>query len=126
VLYRRRVGQEAPAPATPATGALLHGVADTLLGADGDLAPGVRTAAFARAAAAAGVTSAEPVPLPEPLSRFVDKVVPEAYKVLDRDIEGLRQAGYTDDAILEAVLATAVGAGLSRLEIGLDALAGAR
>jgi alkylhydroperoxidase family enzyme len=56
----------------------------------------------------------------------VDKVTRNAYKVVDDDIERLRQAGFSDDAILEAVLATAVGAGVARFEIGLDAIAGRR
>ena len=106
--------------------ALLRRVADTLLDADGELDPGLRAAAFAHAVAATGRPAPPAQPLPEPLATFVDKVTRNAYKVVDADVEVLRRAGFSDDAILEAVLATAVGAGVSRFEIGLDAIAGRR
>lgn len=121
--YRRRVGQEGTAPAKAS---LLHEVEAVLIGGQGDLSPELRRAVFTHAAAATGRTIADTAPLPEALARFVDKVTIEAYKVVDRDIDALRQAGYTEDGILEAVLATALGAGIARLEIGLDALARTR
>jgi hypothetical protein len=98
---------------------VLRAVPGALLAADGDLDPALRRAAFERGGGRAGDAD-----LPEPLGRFVDKVTTEAYKVVDKDVEDLRVAGYSEDAILEAVLATAMGAGLSRLEIGLAALSG--
>ncbi len=107
--------------------ALLQRVADDLLAASGDLDPHLRAAAFAQASAAAGhPVDGAAAPLPEPLAGFVAKVTTEAYRIGDADITRLRDAGYSEDAILEAVLATAVGAGLSRFEIGLTALAGER
>jgi alkylhydroperoxidase family enzyme len=106
--------------------ALLRTVADTLLHADGHLDRSMRAAAFAHAVAATGRPAPAAQPLPDPLAAFVDKVTRNAYKVVDDDIERLRQAGFSDDAILEAVLATAVGAGVARFEIGLDAIAGRR
>lgn len=110
--------------------ALLQAVADAVLNADGALDPALRAAAFAHAfatAVAATGRAAQPAqPLPEPLAAFVDKVTRHAYKVVDADVDALRQAGFGDDAILETVLATAVGAGVSRFEIGLDAIAGRR
>ena len=60
--------------------------------------------------------------MPLPLARFVDKVARAAYEVGDEDVEELRVAGYSDDDIFEAVVSVAVGAGLSRLAIGLAAL----
>ena len=104
----------------------LRTVADHLLGADGDLAPGLRAAAFAHSSAAAGRPVPDAASVPEPLAGFVEKVTAEAYKIVDADVEWLRRAGYSEDAILEAVLSTAVGAGVARLEIGLNALAGSR
>jgi alkylhydroperoxidase family enzyme len=101
-------------------------VADSLLDADGDLPREMRAAAFASAAAAAGRPVPDAAPLPEPLAAFVAKVMEEAYRIDDADVDALRAAGYSDDAILEAVLATAVGAGLARLEIGLGAIDGSR
>jgi hypothetical protein len=96
---------------------ILRAVSIPLLAAEGDLDPALRRAAFEQGAGRPG-----DVPLPEPLGRFVDKVTREAYKVTDGDVDELRGAGCSEDAILEAVLATAMGAGLARLEIGLAAL----
>ena len=47
-----------------------------------------------------------------------------AYKVTDRDIDELKQAGYSEDAIFEITLSAALGAGQSRLERALAALEG--
>ena len=105
---------------------LLRAIADALLSADGDLERDLRARAFAHAAAVAGRADVPAQPLPEPLAGFVDKVTRNAYKVVDADVDALRHAGFSDDAILEAVLATAVGAGVARLGIGLDAIAGRR
>lgn len=98
---------------------VLRAVPRTLLDTDGDLDRALRRAAFDRGGGRAG-----DVPLPEPLGSFVDKVTAEAYTVVDGDVAELRAAGYSEDAILEAVLATAAGAGLGRLEAGLSALGG--
>jgi alkylhydroperoxidase family enzyme len=107
---------------------LLHAVADALLGTvadtDGDLDPATRRAAFAYAASEATGAARPPGQMTEALSGFVDKVTRRAYAVVDADIEALRAAGLSEDAILDAVLATATGAGLARLDIGLAALAG--
>ena len=47
----------------------------------------------------------------------MDKVALESYKVLDADVEGLREgAGLSDDEILELTLAAALGCGLAVLE----------
>jgi alkylhydroperoxidase family enzyme len=45
-----------------------------------------------------------------------------AYKVVDADIDRLRDAGYTEDAIFELTLAAALGAAQARLEAGLAAM----
>ena len=42
-----------------------------------------------------------------------------AYRITDDDIARLRSAGYDEDQIFEATVAAAVGAGVSRLELGL-------
>lgn len=62
--------------------------------------------------------------LPGELSNYVKKVALNAYKVTDEDIEALRQAGYSEDAIFEITLSAAIGAGRVRLEHGLAALKG--
>ncbi|MDQ6725508.1 MAG: hypothetical protein M3066_04995 [Actinomycetota bacterium] len=101
--------------------ALMRAIPAPLLAAAGHLDAASRRAAFDH-----GAAPGSPAHLPEPLARFVDKVATEAYRVVDGDVAEVRDAGYSDDAVLEAVLATAMGAGLSRLEIGLATLAGQR
>lgn len=40
----------------------------------------------------------------------------------DEDVAALKVAGYSEDAIFETIVATAVGAGSGRLALGLRAL----
>ena len=56
------------------------------------------------------------------LRTYLEKVVRQAYKVTDDDIQGLSQAGYSEEAIFEITLSAALGAGMGRLERGLVAL----
>lgn len=100
----------------------LQAVADAILGVAGNLTLALRHAAFARAAELAGSSHTVTPQLPAPLVTFVEKVARHAYKVTDSDIDALHEAGYSDDAIFEAVIAASVGAGLSRLKVGLRAL----
>jgi hypothetical protein len=65
-----------------------------------------------------------PSPLPDPVLAFVDKVSEHAYKVTDRDFENLRHAGYAEGAIFEMAVCSAVGAGMARLDAGMQALLG--
>lgn len=62
--------------------------------------------------------------LPGALDPYVKKVAQHAYKVTDEDIVALRQAGYSEDQIFEVTVSAALGAGLVRLEAGLNALRG--
>jgi alkylhydroperoxidase family enzyme len=55
--------------------------------------------------------------LPEPAQRYVDKVHRHAYRVVDADVEVLRDAGWSEEAIFELTIAAALGAGLRRLEL---------
>jgi alkylhydroperoxidase family enzyme len=54
--------------------------------------------------------------LPKPLDAYVEKVARWAYKVTDEDVDALKQAGYTEQAIFELTLAAALGAAVSALE----------
>lgn len=54
--------------------------------------------------------------LPEPLAAHVDKVARWAYKVIDEDMDALRQAGFDDPRIFELTMAAALGASLPALE----------
>lgn len=56
--------------------------------------------------------------------KYVDKVIHHAYQITDEDVELLKQAGYSEDAIFEVTLCAAMGAGLGRLERGLALLRG--
>jgi hypothetical protein len=91
----------------------------------GDLDPALRHAVFVRAAAPLLNDSEPDCPegLPTLLCAFVDKVLRHAYKVTDADIERLKDAGYSEDAIFETIVSTAVGAGMFRIESGLAAMA---
>lgn len=62
--------------------------------------------------------------LPSDLEAYVTKVRKYAYKVTDEDIEQLRSAGYSDEAIFEITLSTALGAGTRCLMRGLAAIEG--
>jgi len=60
--------------------------------------------------------------LPADLRPYVEKVMRNAYKVTDADIDRLREAGYSEDAIFELTLAAALGAAQARLDAGLGAM----
>ena len=60
--------------------------------------------------------------LPDDVATYVDKVVKHAYKVTDSDIERLKAAGYSEDAIFEITVAAALGTGVRRYEAGVKAM----
>ncbi len=64
--------------------------------------------------------------IPADLTEYVRKVALYAYKTTDEDVQRLKEAGYTEDAIFEITLCASIGAGLARLERGLKVLKGAR
>jgi alkylhydroperoxidase family enzyme len=99
---------------------------EAVLTTSGDSSPRLRQAVEARAAALGGYAQeSAQEDIPPELSSYVDKVARHAYKVTDADIQRLRQAGYSEDAIFEITLSAALGAGIGRLESGLRALKGA-
>ena len=68
-------------------------------------------------------TAAQPErPAPPEFAAYLEKVRLHAYKVTDRDIEALKDLGFTEDEIFEHTVSTAVAAGLERLDAGLAAL----
>jgi alkylhydroperoxidase family enzyme len=91
-------------------------VAEAILETPGDAETGLRAQVAAYAA------GSEDAGLPEELRPYVEKVAKNAYKVVDADIDRLRRAGYSDDAIFELTLAAALGAARSRLDAGLGAM----
>jgi hypothetical protein len=62
-------------------------------------------------------------PLPDSLAQaYVETIRRHAYKLTDRHLEELAQAGWTDDQVFELTVAAAFGAAKRRLEVGLAAL----
>ncbi len=90
----------------------MHRLEQAVLGSPGELDPELRRSI------AAGDH-------PEELAEYLEKVSKHAYKVLDRDIDRLKELGYSEDAIFEATVAAALGAARHRLQRGLTAIADA-
>ncbi len=65
-------------------------------------------------------------PVPEPFADYVDTIHRHAYRVTDRMVAGLAEAGASDDEVFEISVAAAYGAARERLEAGLRAVRGAR
>ena len=95
---------------------------EAVLASPGDTDPGLRQAVEERSAELGGRPGARASELPPELVSYVNKVALHAYKTTDKDIEALRNAGYSEDAIFEITLSAALGAGRARLERGLAAL----
>lgn len=91
-------------------------VAEAVLTTPGEADPALRQAVEAYAG---GRATPE---LPADLRPYVDKVARNAYKVTDADVDRLRKAGYSEDAIFELTLAAALGAARARLDAGLRAM----
>ena len=77
--------------------------------------PGETTPELRRAAASGDRVPAE-------LEAWVDTVRERAYDATNADVDALRRAGYSEDAIFEVTVAAALGAGLARFEAGVRAL----
>jgi alkylhydroperoxidase family enzyme len=103
---------------------LVRALEESILTAPGDTDPVLRRVVEARSAELGGRPGPATGEIPEALRPYVDKVARHAYKVTDRDLEELKAAGYSEDAIFEITLSAALGAGTSRLERGLAALRG--
>ena len=82
----------------------LNELRDRVVNGPGELAPIVRHAA------------ASGSDVPSAAQAYTEKVRLHAYKVVDRDVDDLKSAGWSEDEIFELTLAIALGAGLSRLE----------
>jgi len=94
---------------------------ESVLTRPGDAETTLRRAVEAQAAA----RNEQADEIPAELKAYVEKVARHAYKVTDSDVEALKQAGYSEDAIFEITISAAVGAATARLERGLAALKGA-
>jgi hypothetical protein len=61
-------------------------------------------------------------PAPHEYSAYLGKVRRRAYRITDRDVQALEDAGRSEDEIFEQTVSAAVAAGLERLEAGLKTL----
>ena len=100
---------------------LVRRVIDSLHGPQGHLKRELRIAASDHATLSAGARR-DVTALPLALASNVDKVSCTAYKVTDRDVAALAQAGLCDDQIFELTVVTAVGTALGRFEKTLELL----
>ncbi len=50
------------------------------------------------------------------MATYLEKVRDRAYAVVDRDIEALEEAGFSEDAIFEQTVVVAIAEGLRRLD----------
>jgi alkylhydroperoxidase family enzyme len=61
------------------------------------------------------VAAARP-PTPGEMTGYLAKVRDRAYSVTDRDVEALKEAGFSEDEIFEQTVAVAIDEGLRRLD----------
>jgi alkylhydroperoxidase family enzyme len=61
------------------------------------------------------VAAARP-PAPAEMAGYLAKVRDRAYSVTDRDVEALKEAGFSEDEIFEQTVAVAIAEGLRRLD----------
>jgi len=55
-------------------------------------------------------------PAPAEMAAYLEKVRDRAYTVVDGDVEALKEAGFSEDAIFEQTVAVAIAEGLRRLD----------
>ena len=60
--------------------------------------------------------------IPRNILPYLTKVAMHSYKVTDMDINQLKAAGYSEDELYELTISAALGAGLARLNRGLELL----
>ena len=95
--------------------ALVEKAITSLLSSPGETAIALRQAVFERQRSGRDE-------LPENLAPLMEKIADRPWSVDDEDIRLLLQAGYSEDQLLEVILAAATGAGVRRLDAGLRAL----
>jgi alkylhydroperoxidase family enzyme len=97
---------------------------DAILCTPGTSSPELRQQVQSQSIQLSGYTSDKQAQIPSDLVPYTTKVACHAFKVTDKDIEALKDAGYSEDAIFEITLSAALGAGMARLNSGLAALKG--
>ena len=56
------------------------------------------------------------------MAAYLEKVRERAYAVVDRDIEALKEAGFSEDEIFEQTVAAAIAEGLRRLDLANEVI----
>ena len=56
-------------------------------------------------------------PAPGEMAAYLEKVRERVYAVVDRDIEALKEAGFSEDEIFEQTIVVAIAEGLRRLDL---------
>jgi alkylhydroperoxidase family enzyme len=100
---------------------LLARLKTSVLTGEGETDESLRRAVAQRADTFGGGPGPKP-DLPLVVAGYVDKIATTPYKVLDEDIEHLKAAGYSEDAIFEITVSAALGSAMARIERGLAAL----
>lgn len=59
---------------------------------------------------------------PRDFGTYLDKVRRRAYTITDEEVQALKNAGHSEDAIFEHTVSAAAAAGLERLDAGLRTL----
>lgn len=62
-------------------------------------------------------------PAPAEMDGYLEKVRDRAYAVVDGDVEALKEAGFSEDAIFEQTVAVAIAEGLLRLDRAAEVIA---
>ncbi len=66
---------------------------------------------------------ASSTPAPAEMDAYLEKVRDRAYTVVDRDIDELKAAGFSEDAIFEQTVSVAIAEGLRRLDRAAEVIA---
>jgi hypothetical protein len=98
---------------------------NAVLESEAHSAPALRSAIHARATAHARGQQPDPHAIPVGLHDYADTVARHAWKVTDADVDALKQAGLSEDAIFEITVCAALGAATGRLRQAYDAMKGA-
>ena len=98
----------------------------SVLGPAGTSDPSWRAAAYERGRlitrGTASVEAGRIGSLPDVLAELVDAVVRAPHLITDEQFAALYAAGYSPEAVHEVIVAAALGAGLERRTIGLEAI----
>lgn len=115
-----------PAPSPEAASSAVDALVASVLGPTGISDAAWRAAAYERARAIArGADAAEASAigsLPDLLGQMVDDVARAAHRITDEQFQALYAAGFSAEVLYEMTVAAAVGAGVERRTIGLEAI----